>query len=123
MHYQTFSNFLIFLKTFSNIIKHSQSFSGFLKLFFRTLEPKRNSVDNANEDPKPTTSTPPIQVSVPIPAIPKPPEDPRCKVCFKQIGDSEYFRVCSGCVRRVCEDCSASYTSKDEPEVRHLSFL
>lgn len=41
-------------------------------------------------------------------------DESRCKVCFKVIGDQEFFRVCSVCVKRVCEDCSASY-SKEEP--------
>ncbi len=102
----------------------TKSINNLILTFFRSLEPKRESIDSANEDPKPTTaaSTLTSAPSAPtlVPAISKPPEDPRCKVCFKQIGDSEYFRVCSGCVRRVCEDCSASYTSKDEPEVRYL---
>ena len=35
-------------------------------------------------------------------------------VCFKKFEDeNEYFKICSECIRRVCEDCSASY-GKDE---------
>ena len=88
---------------------------------FRSLEnPKRDSIDKATDDAKTLATTSsastPTATSVSAPIV-KPPEDPRCKVCFKNIAVNEFFRVCSGCVRKVCEDCSASYTNKDEPEV------
>ena len=38
----------------------------------------------------------------------------RCKVCFKSIGDAEFYRTCDTCAKRVCEDCSASYKAKDD---------
>ena len=43
-------------------------------------------------------------------------ENARCKVCFKKFQNQEFFRLCTICERKVCEDCSASYANK-EPEV------
>ncbi|XP_071530366.1 uncharacterized protein Fife isoform X2 [Panulirus ornatus] len=34
-----------------------------------------------------------------------------CRVCVKTLKDSEFFRVCSECGNKVCEDC-ASYSTK-----------
>ena len=87
--------------------------------FFRSLEnPKRDSLDKdkVNDDSKTSSTSTTTLTTVVTP--PKIPDDPRCKVCFKNIAEKEFFRLCSGCVRKVCEDCSASYTNKDEPEVR-----
>ena len=86
----------------------------------RSLEnPKRDSLDKENDDSAKTsaTSTTTASTATTIVTPPKIPDDPRCKVCFKNIEEKEFFRLCSGCVRKVCEDCSASYTNKDEPEV------
>ena len=36
-------------------------------------------------------------------------------VCFKRFEDeNEYFKICSECSRRVCEDCSASYGNTED---------
>ena len=40
-------------------------------------------------------------------------ENARCKVCFKTFEEKEFFRICSVCIRRVCDDCSASYGKKE----------
>ena len=55
-------------------------------------------------------------------AKPTPQENARCKVCFKKFQPQEFFRLCTICERKVCEDCSASYTNK-EPEVSITSTL
>ncbi len=75
--------------------------------YFRSLEAKQSSLEKDNEFPV-------------VEAAPEKPIDPRCKVCFKMISDTEFFRICSVCVRKVCDDCSASYNSKDEAEVTDL---
>ncbi|XP_040569122.1 uncharacterized protein [Lepeophtheirus salmonis] len=41
-------------------------------------------------------------------------EDNRCKVCFKTLQETEFFRVCTVCIKRVCEDCSATYKNNSE---------
>ena len=84
----------------------------------RSLEnPKRDSLDKENDDSAKMSTTSTASTATTIVTPPKIPDDPRCKVCFKNIEEKEFFRLCSGCVRKVCEDCSASYTNKDEPEV------
>ena len=91
-----------------------------LGFFFdrRSLEnPKRDSLDKENDDSAKMSTTSTASTATTIVTPPKIPDDPRCKVCFKNIEEKEFFRLCSGCVRKVCEDCSASYTNKDEPEV------
>ena len=38
-------------------------------------------------------------------------------VCFKRFEDeNEFFKICSECIRRVCEDCSASYGKDGDNE-------
>ena len=41
-------------------------------------------------------------------------ENARCKVCFKKFQDGEFFKLCSTCERKVCDDCSASYGAQME---------
>ena len=52
-------------------------------------------------------------------AIPSPQENARCKVCFRKFQAQEFFKLCTICERKVCEDCSA-YATK-EPEVSTLN--
>ena len=54
-------------------------------------------------------------------AIPSPQENARCKVCFRKFQAQEFFKLCTICERKVCEDCSA-YATK-EPEVSTLFSL
>ena len=35
-------------------------------------------------------------------------------MCFKTFKDAnEYYKICSECIRRICEDCSTSYGKDD----------
>jgi hypothetical protein len=47
-------------------------------------------------------------------------ETARCKVCFKKFQAEEFFRLCTICKQKVCEDCSASYSTNKEPEVSNM---
>ncbi|KAG7155660.1 hypothetical protein Hamer_G016037 [Homarus americanus] len=39
-----------------------------------------------------------------------------CRVCVKTLKDSEFFKVCSECGNKVCEDCASYSTHSSDGE-------
>ena len=82
------------------------------------------NVEDDDDDEDEVSSSVQIPTRVVLP--PSEEENSRCKICFKTFDKDEFFRICSECIRRVCDDCSASYGKKEQQqnstaaaEVRH----
>ena len=78
--------------------------------------PKEGGKDGNNKNDKKFYKNAKTIAKMKLYAKPTPQENARCKVCFKKFQPQEFFRLCTICERKVCEDCSASYANK-EPEV------